>query len=97
MEDEMLELVNPVGHPRIQAQASRRTLDTPVGRRMGIIYNQYPVTLGFWAKLELALEEICKPPRIERAYKANTWAPLDAAKFKQVADAVDYMVVGVGA
>src|SRR5471032_3356770 len=97
MEDEMLELINPVGYPRVQAQASRRSLDTPVGRRMGFIYNQYPVTLGFWARLERALEDLCKPPHIERAYKINTWAPLEPAKFKQIAGAVDCLVVGVGA
>ena len=48
----MLELINPVGIPRVQAQAARRSLNTPVGRRLGIIYNQYPVTRGFWAQLE---------------------------------------------
>ena len=93
----MLELIDPVGHPRVQAQAMRRALKTPVGRRLGIIYNQYGVTRGFWAQLERVLEETCKPPRIERAYKANTWAPLEPAKFKAIADAVDYFVVGVGA
>ena len=93
----MLELINPVGYPRMQAQASRRLLATPVGRRMGFIYNQYPVTLGFWAQLERALEDLCKPPHIERAYKTNTWAPLEPAKFRRIADAVDYLVVGVGA
>ena len=93
----MLELVNPVGYPRIQAQASRRSLDTLVGRRLGIIYNQYPVTRGFWARLEHDLDSLCKPSKIERAYKTNTWVPLEADKFKQIADAVDYFVVGVGA
>jgi hypothetical protein len=93
----MLELIDPVGYPRIQEQASRRTLDTPVGRRMGFIYNQYPVTQSFWKRLERALEDLCKPPQVERAYKTNTWAPLEPAKFKQIADAVDYLVVGVGA
>ena len=43
----MLELINPLGYPRVQAQAERRALDTTVGRRMGFVYNQYPVTLGF--------------------------------------------------
>lgn len=93
----MLELINPLGYARLQAQANRRVLDTPVGRRMGFIYNQYPVTQGFWAQLERELESLCKPPQIERAYKSNTWAPLEPEKFKQIADAVDYLVVGVGA
>ena len=93
----MLELIDPVGHPRIEAQAGRRSLATPVGQRMGFIYNQYPVTLGFWARLERELEDLCRPPHIERAYKTNTWAPLEPAKFKQIAGAVDYFVVGVGA
>ena len=93
----MLELVSPVGYPRIQAQAERRSLDTPVGRRVGFIWNQYPVTIGFWQRFERAFEELCKPAGIERAYKNNTWAPLEPAKFKQAAAAVDYFVVGVGA
>ena len=93
----MLELINPVGIPRTEAQAARRTLDTPVGRRVGFIWNQYPATVGFWSRFERALEELCKPAGVERAYKMNTWAPLEAAKFKQIADAVDYLVVGVGA
>jgi hypothetical protein len=97
MEAEMLELINPLGYPRVQAQADRRALDTPIGRRMGFIYNQYPVTLGFWTQLERELEAVCKPPQIERAYKSNTWAPLESEKFRQIADAVDYLVVGVGA
>ena len=93
----MLELINPLGYPRLQAQADRRALDTPVGLRMGFIYNQYPVTLSFWTQLERELEALCKPPQIERAYKSNTWAPLEPEKFRQIADAVDYLVVGVGA
>ena len=93
----MLELVDPVGYPRIQAQAERRSLDTTAGRRVGFIWNQYPVTRGFWPHLERELEGLCKPARIERAYKSNTWAPLEAEKFKQIANAVDYLVVGVGA
>jgi hypothetical protein len=93
----MLELVDPVGYPRVEKQASRRSLDTPVGRRMGIIWNQYPVTRGFWPKLERELEALCRPPSVERAYKGNTWAPLEPAKFEHVAGASDYLVVGVGA
>ena len=93
----MLELINPVGIPRTEAQAARRTLDTPVGRRLGFIYNQYPATRGFWARFEHALEVLCTPSHIERQYKSNTWAPLDPGKFKQISGAVDYLVVGVGA
>ncbi len=93
----MLELINPVGIPRTEAQAQRRALDTPLGRRVGFIWNQYPVTRGFWPRFERALEELCKPAGVERAYKANTWAPLEPVKFKRIADAVDYLVVGVGA
>ena len=93
----MLELVDPVGHPRIAAQAARRLLETPIGRRVGFIWNQYPATRGFWPRLERAIEEICRPSAVARAYKNNTWAPLEQAKFRQIAGAVDYLVVGVGA
>jgi hypothetical protein len=93
----VIELISPVGHPRVEAQAQRRSLDTPVGRRMGIIWNQYQATRQFWPRLERALEEVCKPSSVERAYKSNTWMPLDKAKFSELAGAVDYLVIGVGA
>ena len=93
----MIELISPLGYPRIEAQAQRRALDTPVGRRVGFIWNQYQATRHFWPRLERALEELCKPASTERAYKSNTWMPLEAAKFSALADSVDYMVVGVGA
>ena len=52
----MLELVDPVGYPRIQAQAERRALGTISGKRVGFIWSQYPVTRGFWPHLERELE-----------------------------------------
>ena len=97
MEGDVLELINPVGYPRIQAQATRRSLDTLVGRRAGFIWNQYRATTGFWPRLERALEELCEPSLVERAYKTNTWSPLDQTKFNRIAEAVDYLVIGVGA
>ena len=93
----MLELISPVGHPRIEAQASRKALDTPVGRRVGFIWNQYPATRHFWPHLERAVEDLCKPAAVQRAYKSNTWTPLDRAQFGELAAAVDYLVIGVGA
>ena len=93
----MLELVSPIGYPRMQSQAQRRSLETPIGRRVGFIWNQYPVTRNFWPRLERAMESLCKPPSVQRAYKGNTWTPLEKPKFEEIAAAVDYLVVGVGA
>ena len=93
----MIELVSPVGYPRIEAQAERRALDTPIGKRVGFIWNQYPVTRNFWPRLERAVESQCAPPSVERAYKHNTWTPLEKPKFEEIAAVVDYLVVGVGA
>ena len=93
----MLELINPVGIPRREAQAQRRALDTPVGRRVGFIWNQYPTTKKFWTRFEHALEVQCAPPHVERAYKSNTWSPLAPDAFKTLSGAVEYLVVGVGA
>ena len=52
----MIELVSPIGHPRVEAQAARRAMDTPVGKRVGFIWNQYSVTKNFWLRLERAIE-----------------------------------------
>ncbi|MBI3917145.1 MAG: hypothetical protein HY322_09070 [Betaproteobacteria bacterium] len=93
----MLELVDPVGIPRRESQAQRRNLDTPIGRRVGFIWNQYPTTRNFWTRFERALEALCTPPHVARAYKPNTWSPLASETFKKISGEVDYFVVGVGA
>lgn len=93
----MIELVSPLGHPRVEAQAERRALDTPVGKRVGFIWNQYPVTRNFWPRLERALETLTEAPAAQRAYKSNTWMPLEKPKFDALTKDVDYLVVGVGA
>lgn len=93
----MLELVSPVGYPRLEAQAARRALDTAIGRRVGFIWNQYPATRAFWPRFERALEEVARPASIARAYKSNTWMPLEAARFSALAAQVEYLVIGVGA
>jgi len=93
----MIELVSPVGYPRVEVQAKRRSLDTPVGRRVGFIWNQYPATKHFWPRLEHALETLCKPSSVQRAYKSNTWMPIAQSQFDGLARSVDYLVIGVGA
>lgn len=93
----MIELISPVGYPRVEPQARRRLLETPVGRRVGFIWNQYQTTRNFWPRLEGAVEALCKPPLVRRAYKSNTWTPLDPAQFGELAAAVDCLVIGVGA
>ena len=93
----MIELISPVGNPRIEQQAVRRSLATPVGRRVGFIWNQYQTTRNFWPRFESAFEALCSPPAVERAYKSNTWMPLDRTQFEKLAAAVDYLVIGVGA
>jgi len=93
----VIELVSPLGYPRVEAQAERRALDTPLGKRVGFIWNQYSVTQNFWPRLERALEKLTEAPAVQRAYKSNTWMPLDKPKFEELAGNVDYLVVGVGA
>ncbi|MGZ5152438.1 MAG: hypothetical protein ACXWI6_20595, partial [Burkholderiales bacterium] len=66
----MIELISPVGYPRIQDQAQRRALETPVGRRVGFIWNQYQATRQFWPRLERALEDLATPASVQRAYKS---------------------------
>jgi hypothetical protein len=93
----VIELISPLGYPTVQEQAARKRLGTPVGRRLGFIWNQYQTTRNFWPRLERAVEEVCKPTTVKRAYKENTWTPLDELRFAEMAAAVDYLVVGVGA
>ena len=93
----MIELISPIGHPRVEAQAELRTLGSPIGKRVGFIWNQYQTTRNFWPRLERAVEAVCKPSAVERANKSNTWMPLERERFAELKSQVDYLVVGVGA
>ena len=94
----MIELISPLGYPRLEEQAERRALETPFGKRMGFIWNQYQTTRGFWPRFEQAFEALVKPQSVERAYKSNTWTPLEKdAVLPGWRQSVDYLIVGVGA
>ena len=93
----MIELVSPIGYPRVEAQAKSRRLDTAVGRRVGFIWNQYQTTRNFWPRLERALETLGKPSAVQRVYKKNTWMPLEQNHYSELTSQVDYLVIGVGA
>ena len=93
----MIELISPLGYPKIEEQAERKRLGTAVGRRLGFIWNQYQTTRNFWPRLERAVENVCSPQEVKRAYKENTWTPLDKARFADLIATVDCLVVGVGA
>jgi hypothetical protein len=93
----VIELISPLGYPKIEGQAARKRLGSAVGRRLGFIWNQYQATRNFWPRLERAVEDACSPRDVQRAYKENTWTPLDNARFAELASAVDFVVVGVGA
>ena|SRR5215831_10047288 len=97
MESNVIELISPLGYPRQEEQAERRPLETPFGKRMGYIWNQYQTTRGFWPRFEQAFEALVKPVAVERAYKSNTWTPLEAERFSGLSRSVDYLIVGVGA
>jgi hypothetical protein len=86
-----------LGHPRQEREAERRPLETPFGKRMGFIWNQYQTTHNFWPRFERAFEALSRPQSVERAYKSNTWTPLDPAQFAGLSASVDYLIVGVGA
>ena len=93
----MIELVSPLGHTRVEEHAQRKPLGTPIGRRLGFIWNQYQTTKVFWPLLERAVEDICRPASVERAYKSNTWTPLERERFGDLAAGADCLVIGVGA
>ena len=93
----MIELISPLGHPKIEEQVARKPLRTAVGRRLGFIWNQYQTTRNFWPRLERAVEGVCSPQYVKRAYKENTWTPLNKARFVELTAAVDFLIVGVGA
>jgi hypothetical protein len=97
MEGNVIELVSPVGYPRIEEQAKRRSLGSPVGKRLGFVWNQYQTTRVFWPLLEQAVEKALEPSSVQRAYKANTWTPLEKERFEGLVSASDCLVIGVGA
>lgn len=90
-------VISPVGQARVEAHAERKKLGSAVGRSVGFLWNQYPTTRDFWEQFEKALQAAGKPPRVQRAYKKNTWMPLEQQQFNELTAQVDYLVVGVGA
>lgn len=90
-------IVSPIGYARVEPHAERKRLGSVTGKRVGFIWNQYPTTATFWPHLERAFESIVQPSAVHRAYKKNTWMPLDSAIFGELASKTDYLVVGVGA
>ena len=93
----MIELVSPRGRAPEAARTVGKRLDTLAGKRVGFIWNQYPATRGFWPHLEREIEAQAGAGGVERAYKSNTWMPLEAPRFSELATAVDCLVIGVGA
>jgi hypothetical protein len=90
-------VISPLGRPRSEAQAERKQLGSARGRKAGFIWNQYPTTADFWARLEKEIELAGGAPVVEREYKKNTWMPLEKARFTELTAQVDYLVIGVGA
>lgn len=93
----MIELISPRGRAPEAARTTRKRLDTLAGKRLGFIWNQYPATRGFWPHLEREIEAQAGAGRVERAYKSNTWMPLEPSRFSELATEVDCLVIGVGA
>ncbi len=90
-------IVSPIGRARVETHAERKQLGNPIGRNIGFLWNQYPTTRNFWPRLEKALETIGKPLTVRRAYKMNTWMPIEQSDFNVLTSDADYLVVGVGA
>jgi hypothetical protein len=93
----MIELISPRGRVPEAARTTRRRLDTVAGKRVGFIWNQYPATRGFWPHLEREIEAQAGAGRVVRAYKSNTWMPIEAPRFSDLLTEVDCLVIGVGA
>ena len=93
----MFELISPIGLPPARSRVKAKRMPELVGRRVGFIWNQYQTTRGFWPHLERVVESVCKPASVERAYKANTWMPLEQENLSQLCGRADYLVIGVGA
>jgi hypothetical protein len=99
MENNMSEFVviSPLGRARSEPHAEMKRLASVVGRKVGFLWNQYPTTKDFWEQFEQALALAGRPSEVQRAYKKNTWMPLEKNRFTELAAQVDYFVVGVGA
>ena len=90
-------IVSPLGQARVESHAERKHLGSAVGRSVGFLWNQYPTTKDFWEQFEKSMALAGKPPTVLRAYKKNTWMPLEKNQFSELTSQVDYLVVGVGA
>ena len=66
-------------------------------KRVGFIFNQHASAGAFWKRLEEEVEKKFAPALLKRIYKENTWAPAPKKKVEELAQEIDYALVGVGA
>ena len=88
---------NPVGEVAQSKSTQPVGLSDMEGKRVGFICNHHPAITELWAHLEKNFERDLRPSAVRRVAKNNISMPQPAAELAQLASAVDYIVVGVGA
>ncbi len=73
-----------------------RGLASLEGRRMGLLWSQHASSVKFWPVLETVTEAKFHPAEIHRLYKTSTWNVATADEIEELAQKVDYVLVGVG-
>ena len=90
-------VLDPVAETRATPKARpRHVLKTLRGKRVAIIWGQHVSSRNFWPALEKAIETIYEPTEIHRLYKASTWNPASPSQIEELANKIDYAVIGVG-
>jgi hypothetical protein len=88
---------NPVGEVAQSKVKHPVGLSSMEGKRVGFVCNHHPAITELWAHLEKNIERDLQPSAVRRVDKNNISMPQPAAELAQLAAAVDYVVVGVGA
>jgi hypothetical protein len=73
-----------------------RALSALEGRRMGLLWSQHASSVKFWPVFEKVAEARFRPSEIHRFYKTSTWNVAPPADIAELAQRVDYVLVGVG-
>lgn len=93
-----MKILDPVADVRhSEPAAERRPLADALGQRMGILWGQHAATAKFRPTfVEVAREEF-RPAELHVVTKYSTWNPAADTQMQELANEVDFAIIGVGA
>lgn len=93
----VIRVLDPIAD--INKPAERKTMRSVhslQGRRVGLLWGRHAASVKFWPAFEeVMIKKFSAEP--VRLYKNSSWNPAPLPDVEQLADKIDYALIGVGA